>query len=415
MESLLKEFEERSPEIIFEWHDRESEAKGWIVINSLRGGAAGGGTRMRKGLTKNEVVSLAKVMEIKFSCSGPDIGGAKSGIDFDPEDPRKAEVLKRWYKAILPVLKNYYGTGGDLNIDEINEVIPITQELGLLHPQEGVLNGHFKPDEIEKAKKIQQLRNGVSHIVSNELYTPSVEKQYKVADLITGYGVSESVKYLYYLNKKDLHSQKVIIQGWGNVGASAAYYLAQEGALISGIIDKNGGLINTEGLGFEEVKKLFLEKRGNQLYYPEGLSFEAVNSKIWDINADILIPAAGSRLLTKNNLERLLPGGLKVISCGANVPFDDPEIFYGNTAQFADKHFSLIPDFIANCGMARTFAYLMQDNAVLTDNAIFEDVSNSIQNTLSQCFYASGSFNYLLKTGMGQALNKVNHHKCKSF
>ena len=48
--------------------------QGWVVINSLRGGAAGGGTRMRKGLTKDEVVSLAKVMEIKFSVCGPPIG-----------------------------------------------------------------------------------------------------------------------------------------------------------------------------------------------------------------------------------------------------------------------------------------------------------------------------------------------------
>ena len=51
---------------------------------------------MRKGLDRNEVVSLAKTMEIKFTVSGPAIGGAKSGIDFDPNDPRKRGVLERW-------------------------------------------------------------------------------------------------------------------------------------------------------------------------------------------------------------------------------------------------------------------------------------------------------------------------------
>ena len=45
----LKAFENKRPEIIFSWKDAETEAEGWIVINSLRGGAAGGGTRMRKG------------------------------------------------------------------------------------------------------------------------------------------------------------------------------------------------------------------------------------------------------------------------------------------------------------------------------------------------------------------------------
>ena len=69
MNSLIEIFEHAAPEIVFEWIDQESEARGWVVINSLRGGAAGGGTRMRKGLNKHEVTSLAKTMEIKFTIS----------------------------------------------------------------------------------------------------------------------------------------------------------------------------------------------------------------------------------------------------------------------------------------------------------------------------------------------------------
>ena len=94
MSSLIKEFEQTPPEIVFEWKDKELGAEGWVVINSLKGGAAGGGTRMRKGLNRNEVESLAKTMEIKFTVSGPKIGGAKSGINFDPQNPKKEEVLK---------------------------------------------------------------------------------------------------------------------------------------------------------------------------------------------------------------------------------------------------------------------------------------------------------------------------------
>ena len=60
MKELLKRYEEKEPEIVFHWRDQETDAEGWTVINSLRGGAAGGGTRMRKGLNKNEVLSLAK-------------------------------------------------------------------------------------------------------------------------------------------------------------------------------------------------------------------------------------------------------------------------------------------------------------------------------------------------------------------
>ena len=50
IEKLIEKFEGKQPEIVFAWKDSETEAEGWVVINSLRGGAAGGGTRMRKGL-----------------------------------------------------------------------------------------------------------------------------------------------------------------------------------------------------------------------------------------------------------------------------------------------------------------------------------------------------------------------------
>ena len=154
MKELLKAYENKAPEIVFHWNDPLTEAEGWTVINSLRGGAAGGGTRMRKGLDMNEVLSLAKTMEVKFTVSGPPIGGAKSGINFDPADPRKKEVLERWYAAVSPLLKSYYGTGGDLNVDEIHEVIPITEASGVWHPQEGVFSGHFQPREADKINRI---------------------------------------------------------------------------------------------------------------------------------------------------------------------------------------------------------------------------------------------------------------------
>ena len=157
MEDLLKKFEEESPEVVFEWEDSETDAKGWIVINSLRGGASAGGTRMRSGVTKDEVLSLAKTMEVKFTVAGPPIGGGKSGINFDPKDPRKREVLERWFAAAKPLLKSYYGTGGDMNVDEVNEVMPICEENGILFPLEGVLRGYHKKDEKGTMKIINQL------------------------------------------------------------------------------------------------------------------------------------------------------------------------------------------------------------------------------------------------------------------
>ncbi|HXR79875.1 MAG TPA: Glu/Leu/Phe/Val dehydrogenase dimerization domain-containing protein, partial [Saprospiraceae bacterium] len=177
MKLILSKFENTRPEIVFEWKDPETEAEGWIVINSLRGGAAGGATRMRKGLDKHEVESMAKTMEVRFTVSGPSIGGAYSGINFNPNDPRKAGVLERWYSAVTPFLKYYYGTGGDVNVDELGEIIPTIEKLGVLHSQEGVFAGHYKSNEEQKIHRINQLRQGMSKVIEDERYTPSLEKR----------------------------------------------------------------------------------------------------------------------------------------------------------------------------------------------------------------------------------------------
>ncbi len=407
MEILLNQYKQKKPEIIFEWNDPETDARGWVVINSLRNGAAGGGTRMRKGLTKEEVISLAKVMEIKFSVSGPDIGGAKSGIDFDPSDPRRNEVLQRWYQAVFPLLKNYYGTGGDLNVDELKDVIPITEELGLWHPQEGIVNGHFKSTAGEQVRILGQLRHGISKIIEDPRYVPDNHK-YAIADMLTGYGVAESIRHYYEIFRKEsVEGKEVIVQGWGNVASAAACYLSVQGAKITGIIDRAGGLIHKEGYDLAAVKQLFVEKKGNQLASPDTISFEAANDQIWDLGADIFIPGAASKLVTRDQVDRLIDGGIEVISCGANVPFTDDQIFFGPTAIYTDERTSLIPDFIANCGMARVFAYLMQHGAIVTDEAIFTDVSNTIKDALLEIYESHSHNTRIASKALEIALQKL--------
>ena len=408
MKELLKKFENKQPEIVFHWNDSETEAEGWVVINSLRGGAAGGGTRMRLGLDQHEVTSLAKTMEVKFTVSGPPIGGAKSGINFNPNDPRKPGVLKRWYEAVTPLLKHYYGTGGDLNVDEIHEVIPITEDCGVWHPQEGVFNGHFQPREAQKINRIGQLRQGVLKPIEDKKYSPSVSRKYVVADMITGYGVAESVKHYYDIYGGNLKDKRVIVQGWGNVGSAGAYYLAQEGAKIVGIIDRVGGIINEQGLSFEEVKNLFLNKNGNALKAENLLSFDEVNKKIWDLDAEIFIPCAASRLITKDQIDRMIDTGIEVIAPGANVPFADPEIFFGPIADHTDSKTSVIPDFISNCGMARVFGYLMgNDLGKLDDEAIFADTSNTIKEALKNVHQISNAKTRISKTAFEVALKQL--------
>ena len=407
MKDLLQKFESKSPEIVFHWNDPETEAEGWVVINSLRGGAAGGGTRMRVGLNEDEVLSLAKTMEVKFTVSGPPIGGAKSGINFDPKDPRKKGVLERWYKAVSPLLKSYYGTGGDMNVDEIHEVIPITEESGVWHPQEGVFTGHFKPTVAEKINRIGQLRHGVIKVIENPKFTPDITKKLTIADMITGFGVAVSVSHYYTLKDDTVSGKRAIVQGFGNVGSAACYYLSKMGAKIVGIIDREGGVLNSEGFEHAAIEKFFLDKKGNSLIAENMIPFDQINETIWNCEAEIFAPCAASRLITKSQLDQMVSSGLEVISCGANVPFADQEIFFGPIMAHADSQLALIPDFISNCGMARVFAYFMEGRVAITDEAIFNDTSETILKALQKVLDKNKSQTGISAKAFEIALNQL--------
>jgi glutamate dehydrogenase/leucine dehydrogenase len=128
-----------------------------------------------------------------------------------------------------------------------------------------------------------------------------------------------------------------------------------------------------------------------------------MNSKIWSLGADVFIPCAGSRLITESQLNEMINGGIEVISCGANVPFADPQIFFGPIGEKADASLSLIPDFISNCGMARVFAYLMSNDLKnITDEGIFGDTSETIKNALIAAQYKN-----VLKTGIAKSAFEI--------
>jgi glutamate dehydrogenase/leucine dehydrogenase len=279
--------------------------------------------------------------------------------------------------------------------------------LGLWHPQEGVVNGHFSPRENEKIHKIGQLRYGVSKVLEDPLFSPDVARKYVVADMITGYGVSESIRHYYNIYGGTLRNKRVIIQGWGNVASAAGFYLAQAGAKIVGIIDREGGLINENGFTFDEVINLYANKKGNKLHSSQLLSFEEVYNRIWDVKADVFLPCAASRLVKKHEMEKLIQNGLELVSCGANVPFADSEIFFGPIADYVDNHVSLIPDFIANCGMARVFAFLMGSGIEMSDMAIFSDTSDVIKRAIEKVYQISDSKTGIAKRAFTIALEQL--------
>ena len=103
----------------------------------------------------------------------------------------------------------------------------------------------------------------------------------------------------------------------------------------------------------------------------------------------------------------MIETGLEVISCGANVPFADKEIFFGPIMEFTDECVSLITDFISNCGMARVFAYFMERKVQMTDEAIFNDTSEIIRKAIQNTFESSSAKTNMSKTAFEIALKQL--------
>ena len=179
------------------------------------------------------------------------------------------------------------------------------------------------------------------------------------------------------------------------------------GAKVIGIIDRDGGLINENGFSFKEIQTLFLNKEGNKLVAENIIPFEEINQKIWTIGAQIFTPCAASRLVTQSQVDNMIANGLEVISCGANVPFADKEIFFGSIMEQTDQKVSLIPDFISNCGMARVFAYFMEKKVQMTDEAIFSDTSEIIKNAIQKAYDLNHSKTNISATAFEIALKQL--------
>lgn len=363
---------ERPPEQVFEWHDTETDAVGWLVLNSLRGGAAGGGTRMRPGVTREEVVYLAKAMELKFSFAGPRIGGGKSGIRFDPGDPRKRDVLRRWYAAVRPFLATRYGTGGDVNVDEQREVVPLCGEIGLAHPQEGIVRGHLGVHGDAVEATFRSLRQGLCAGVTGDFGVPGA--RLTVSDLITGFGVARAAQRLYGNRGESLEGVRVVVEGFGNVGAAACLYLSRMGARIVGIVDRDHALIVPDGLHRDDVEDLLRRRTGTDI--PDHpLRVEGPEREnAYRANGDLFVPAAVSGSVDARRVGQLARHGFRRMVCGANQPFREVHLGETHVARAADETFEVMPAIVASLGMARTFYHLMTHPGGAAPEEIFAAV-----------------------------------------
>ena len=308
------------------WTDPVTGRKGYAVIDRMVNGLAGGGTRMRSGLTLEEVERLARTMSYKNGAFNLPGGGAKGGVDIDPHDPEARGMLSRYVRAMTPLYRSGWGTAEDLGV---------TQEL---------LNEVFAEQGVGLTVQAMLDRSGDAAAAGKRVTQGLAIKVEGIglADCIGGYGVAEAAAAAAAYKGWDLKGMRAVVQGFGSMGGSSARYLQRLGAKVVGIVDVNGAISNPKGL---DVERLLASR--NELGEVDrkalGPDDKQGSRDSWlDIDTDILVPAAVGDVLTGGNAAKVKA---RMVVEAANIPTTDEA-----QAILHQRGVLVIPDYVANGG-----------------------------------------------------------------
>jgi glutamate dehydrogenase (NAD(P)+) len=202
---------------------------------------------------------------------------------------------------------------------------------------------------------------------------------FNVSDLITGWGVARAAARLAERRGETLDGARVVVEGFGNVGAAAALYLARLGARITGIIDAQSGLVSPKGLDTEGVEDLLRRRDGRTLPAHPLLVVGPEREFAYRGEAELFIPAAISGSVDSRRMAQLARHGIRRIVCGANQPIHEVRLGDTENIQAADAEFEVLPEIVASLGMARAFYSLMASSGPRSADEIFADVAHSVE------------------------------------
>ena len=299
---------------------------GYRCVHSEHVEPVKGGIRYSLSATQDEVEALAALMTYKCSLMDLPFGGSKGALIVDPYRWKNEELERITRRFTFELAKR-----------------------DLIHPSQNVPGPDMGTDENVMAWMADEYRrlnpteiDAMAAVTGKPIAVGGIDGRTEATGRGVYYSILEFLK-----NKKDrqksklrqgLEDQKVIIQGFGNVGYHVASLLHQSGAKIIAIIERDGSVVNQDGIDVESLKKYFTKKRSFEGY--DGYS--KVRGRFLTKDCDILIPAATEGVINKNNASNIKA---KLIVEGGNGPVtsDADKIL-------RKKGITVIPDFYANSG-----------------------------------------------------------------
>jgi glutamate dehydrogenase (NAD(P)+) len=338
----LTVMDEWGPEKIVCVSDPRSGMRGVLVIDNTSRGIGKGGTRMSPSVTVAEIARLARVMTWKWAAVDLFFGGAKAGIRADPHRCDKERVLRAFVRALVNEVPREYVFGLDMGLTEDDAAV-IQDEVGDRGGAVGT------PREL----------GGVPYDTWG----------------VTGFGVAEATEAAVVHRGGALRGTRVVIQGFGAVGAAAARRLNELGAVIVAVSTAHGALHDPSGLDTESLISARDAHGDDWIGHLASSAARRLEAGAeLGVDADVLVPAATQDVI---GVERARSLRFDVIVEGANLPIQP-------AAQevLAERGVTVVPDFIANAGGVVAAAFAMDARHSpfpVEPDAIFDAVSRKMR------------------------------------
>ena len=322
---------------------------GYRIQHNGSRGPYKGGLRYHPEVDHDEVLSLASLMTWKTALVDIPMGGAKGGVSCNPRFMSQSE-LQRLTRSFVSKIHLLLGPSRDIPAPDMNtnpQVMAwIMDEYGKLHGYSpAVVTG--KPVELGGSLgRNEATGRGVAMV------TGAYAKRFGPA----------------------LEGAKAVIQGYGNVGAHAAYFLNEMGAKVIAVADIDGAILNTNGLDIKALDE-HVKDAGSVAGFSDSEPQDPAT--LLELECDYLVPAALGGVITQFNADKIRT---KAIIEAANSPTTtNADVILNN------RGIKVVPDILANAGGV-TVSYFEWVQNIQQYRWDLERVNRELENILLNAF-----------------------------
>jgi len=309
--------------------DRVEIFTGWWAAHSAHRLPAKGGLRFSPMVNQEEIEALASLMTYKCAIADIPFGGAKGGLMIDPHNYTEDELREITRNFTMELArKDFINPATNVPAPDMGtsarEMAWIVDTYQALYPENLNRNACVTGKPMNRggiAGRTEATGKGIQY---------ALQEFFRHPDALANAGINGN-----------LSAQRVILQGLGNVGFHAAKFLSEEdGVKIIAIIERDGVIVNEEGLNVHDVRQ-YLAETGGLKGFQSG-NFSDNGAQALTMECDILIPAALESQINAGNAMHIQA---RLIVEGANGP-----VTYEADEILKNRGITILPDVYANAG-----------------------------------------------------------------